>query len=166
VAAALDIYRRDEVARWLGPQPEPWQSLDSARERLVSWETFAAEHPGLGLWAIEVNRDDPPVGTVLLLPLPDGDGESTDDIEIGWELHPNQWGQGYATEAAQLILDHAWARGLAEVNAVALPANDRSFAVMRRLGFEPRGLTDRWYGTSLEWWVATAPQAHDASREP
>ncbi len=33
VAAALDIYGRDEVMRWLDPQPKPWQSLDYAREK-------------------------------------------------------------------------------------------------------------------------------------
>ncbi len=85
-----------------------------------------------------MNGYDPPVGSVLLAPLPDGDGEDTDDIEIGWELHPGHWGKGYATEAAQLILDLAWGQGLAGVNAVALPGNDRSLTVMRRLGFEPK----------------------------
>jgi len=166
VAAALDIYRRDEVARWLGPEPKPWKSLDYARERLVAWQTFAAKQPGLGLWAIAVDQGDPPVGTVLLTPLPDGGGEDTDDIEVGWELHPDHWGKGYATEATQRILDLAWGQDLAEVNAVALPGNDRSFAVMRRLGFEPKGRTDRWYGTTLEWWLMAAPQPHQAASGP
>ncbi|MGW4898736.1 GNAT family N-acetyltransferase [Kitasatospora sp. NPDC004240] len=31
----------------------------------------------------------------MLLPLPDGDGE----VEVGWHLHPEAWGQGYATVA-------------------------------------------------------------------
>jgi len=166
VAAVLDIRRRDEVARWLGPEPKPWQSLDYARAKLVAWQSFAAEQPDMGLWAIALNRHDPPVGTVLLLPLPDGDGEDTDDIEIGWELHPDHWGKGYATEAAQEVLELAWRQGLAEVNAVALPGNDRSSAVMRRLRFEPMGHTDRWFGTTLEWWQLAAPQPHQAASGP
>jgi RimJ/RimL family protein N-acetyltransferase len=155
VAAAYDIYRRDEVARWLGARPEPWESLEQARERLESW--LGVEEPNLGLWAITVNRHDPPIGTALLVRLPDAAGNKTDDVEIGWHLHPDCWGHGYATEAAQRLLEHAWDIDIAEVNAVAHPGNDRSTAVMERLGMEPQGITSRWYGVSLEWWLVAAP---------
>jgi RimJ/RimL family protein N-acetyltransferase len=157
VETAFDIYRRDEIARWVGPEPKPWTSLDHAREKLQAWQAFAAEQPGLGLWAISVNRHDPPLGTVLLTPLPDGDGQDTTDIEIGWDLHPDHWGHGYATEAAQRLIEHAWEQELPEVNAVMLPGNDRSMAVMRRLGMAPQGTTDRWYGVTLDWWLLGAP---------
>ncbi|HVQ18639.1 MAG TPA: GNAT family N-acetyltransferase [Actinomycetes bacterium] len=157
VAAALEIYRREEVARWLGATPEPWQSLEQAHERLQRWRKVVEEHPGLGLWAINLERRSPPIGTALLVRLPDGDGELTDDIEIGWHLHPDSWGQGYATEAAGRLLEHAWTLELPEVNAVAFPDNLASLAVMRRLGMERQGCTDRWYGVAFEWWLLGAP---------
>jgi RimJ/RimL family protein N-acetyltransferase len=155
VQAAYDIYRRDEVARWLGSHPQPWESLEQAQRRLQRWQDVA--EAGLGLWAITLNRHDPPVGTALLVRLPDRDGELTDDVEIGWHLHPDCWGNGYATEAAQRLLEHAWDLDIAEVNAVAHPGNDRSVAVMERLGLEPQGATDRWYGVTLDWWLVEAP---------
>jgi len=157
VAAAYDIYSRPEVARWLGSQPKPWGSVDETRQRLERWQQVGEQHPGLGLWAITVNRHDPPIGTVLLVRLPDGQGEPTDDIEIGWHLHPDCWGQGYATEAAERLLQHAWDLEIPEVNAVAYPGNDRSVAVMERLGMERQGSTDRWYGVTLDWWLLEAP---------
>jgi RimJ/RimL family protein N-acetyltransferase len=157
VEAAYDIYRREEVARWLGSRPQPWESPEQTRTRLERWRDVSATEPGLGLWAITLNRHDPPVGTALLVRLPDGEGQLTDDIEIGWHLHPDHWGNGYATEAAQRLLDLAWEQELPEVNAVAYPGNDPSVAVMRRLGMEFQGSVDRWYGVMLDWWLLAAP---------
>lgn len=161
VAAAYDVYRRPEVMRWLGAAAEPWPSLDAARARLTRWTGIGDERPGYGMWAIVPDGVDRPVGTVLLVPLPDSAGQVTDDIEVGWHLHPDHWGHGYATEAAKAVLRHAFADlGLARVNAVAYPENSASFNVMRRLGLTPHGQTDRWYGVTFDWWVG-GPEPHD-----
>ena len=157
VESAFDIYRRDEVARWLGSNPQAWTSLEQTRQRLERWRTVSEEQPGFGLWALGLDRSSPPVGTVLLVRLPDGDGELTDDVEVGWHLHPDHWGKGYATEGAQTLLEHAWQMEVPEVNAVARPGNQASIAVMRRLGMKRQGLTDRWYGVEHEWWLLGAP---------
>ena len=157
VAAAFDIYRRDEVSRWLGANPAPWESLEQTRERLDQWLGVSFESPGFGLWAITLGRNQPPIGTILLDHLPDAQGEDTEDVEVGWHLHPDAWGNGYATEAAQKILEHAWEIDVTEVNALAYPGNDRSVAVMERLGMERQGTTSKWYGVELEWWLVGAP---------
>jgi RimJ/RimL family protein N-acetyltransferase len=102
-----------------------------------------------GVWAVRVRSTGVAAGTVLLVPLPD-----SQEIEVGWHLHPDSWGHGYATEAAQGALTHGFAHGLSEVFAVVRPANERSLALCRRLGMTPLGLTNRWYGTDLELFVA------------
>ncbi len=154
VAAAYDLYRRDEVARWLGAAPRPDLDLDDARARLQRWARASAEEPpGLGLWAMTRREDDVPVGTALLLRLPDAEGVPTADVEIGWHLHPGHWGHGYATEAARALVEHGFTTlGLEEIHAVAWAGNDPSFAVMERLGMTRHGPTDRWYGVALDWW--------------
>jgi RimJ/RimL family protein N-acetyltransferase len=153
VAAAYDIYRRDDVARWLGAQPAPWPSPEAARARLRRWRAVPDEEPGYGLWAVVPDSVGHPVGTALLVRLPDADGRLTDDVEVGWHLHPDHWGQGYATEAARRLIEHGFDDlGLDVVNAVAYAGNDPSFAVMRRVGMSPRGETDRWYGVRMQWW--------------
>jgi len=46
------------------------------------------------------------------------------------------WGQGYATEAATAWLRHAFDDlALPRLISITIPANERSIAVMRRLGF-------------------------------
>ena len=149
VEAFFDIYRREEVARWLGPQPRrAVADLDEAATRLDRWRDYGAtlESP-YGLWAIVLTADeaDCPIGTALLLPLRDADGE-TDQVEIGWHLHPDRQGQGLATEAASELLAAAAAAGIAEVLALTDLDNERSQAVAVRLDMDDDGETDRWFG--------------------
>ncbi len=57
------------------------------------------------------------------------------EIEIGWRLRQDAWGQGYAQEAAQASLDWAW-RNLPcpRVMAITATTNLRSQRLMQRLG--------------------------------
>ncbi|MEP6842875.1 MAG: GNAT family protein [Pseudolysinimonas sp.] len=55
--------------------------------------------------------------------------------EIGWTLHPDFFGQGYATEASRAILDLAFGElGLHRMHAELDPRNDASIALCHRLG--------------------------------
>src|SRR5205807_1767884 len=99
-----------------------------------------------GVWAVVPRGAAVPVGTVLLAPMPDGRGGLAEDVEVGWHLHPEHWGKGYATEGARGALAQAWAAGLSEVWAVVPEGNEASIAVTRRLGMRPEGRTTRWYG--------------------
>lgn len=60
--------------------------------------------------------------------------------EIGYDLSPNQWGRGITTVAASLLLDWAFANGFNRMEATVMVGNDRSLAVLRRLGFQQEGL--------------------------
>ena len=113
----------------------------------------------MGLWAIV--PIDPehrgPIGTVLLMPLEDADGP-TDQVEIGWHLHPDQQGRGYATEAAQAVSERAAAAGIVEVLALTDLDNEPSQRVARRLGMDDEGATDRWFGiTTRQFRKVLAP---------
>jgi RimJ/RimL family protein N-acetyltransferase len=143
--AFFDIYRRWEVARWLGPARRALESLDEAEARVTRWAELNRSGTGEGRWAVERREDGRVVGTVLLVRLPDGDGE----FEVGWHLHPDAWGHGYATESARGALEWGFRRGLSEVFAVVRPGNTASLAVCGRLGMEALGLTTRYYGTEL-----------------
>ena len=150
VEAFFDLYRRDEVSKWLGgaPQQRALATLDDADARLRRWiDLGSALSRPLGLWAIvpAASADDVPVGTVLLLPLRDADGP-TDDIEVGWHLHPDHQGKGYATEAAAALLGAAAEAGITEVLALTYLDNLPSQAVAARLEMVDDGPTDRWFG--------------------
>ena len=59
---------------------------------------------------------------------------------------PRPAGPGYATEAAQAVLDRAAAAGIQEVLALTDLDNEPSQRVALRLGMEDEGVTDRWFG--------------------
>ena len=81
---------------------------------------------------------------------------ATAKVEIGWHLHPDSWGNGFATEAAVAVLRRGFADGLLEVWAVTDPGNHRSAAVCRRIGMQLLGITHRWYHEpSLMFWTGS-----------
>jgi len=149
----FDIYSRIEVAKWLGAAPQPMRSMEEAHRLVERWAQLNRGAPVAGRWALERKEDGVVAGTVVLVPLPDGDGA----FEVGWHLHPDSWHHGYATEAARGALAWGFDRGLPEVFAVVRPANVASIAVCRRLGMAPLGVTDRFYGTELELFRTAAP---------
>lgn len=138
----LDILSRLEVVRWLGDgEPKLMTDLDEARTRIERYRKLNAEAPPRGIWAVEVRETGQVAGTVLLVPLPNSDGE----VEVGWHLHPDSWGHGYATEAAAAVIAHGFAHGLDEVFAITHTTNFASQAVCRRLGLTDLGVMERWY---------------------
>jgi RimJ/RimL family protein N-acetyltransferase len=146
----FDMLSRMEVVRWLSTPPKPMSRPEEAVARIERWSADLASEPHLGRWAAVERSTGIPAGTVLLMRLPDGEGE----VEIGWHFHPDSWGKGLATEAAGALLAHASADGLEEVWAVTDLDNHRSAAVCRRIGMQLLGITNRWYHEpSLMFWV-------------
>jgi ribosomal-protein-alanine N-acetyltransferase len=89
---------------------------------------------GFGLWALEIPGVAPFAGFVGLS-VPGFTAPFTPCVEIGWRLAAAHWGRGYATEAAFGVLAHAWdVVGLDEVVSFTTAGNDRSRAVMTRIG--------------------------------
>lgn len=148
----LDIYRRPEVVRWF--PGEPVVNRQEAVQRIERNLSQLAADPRFGRWAVVDRSRGIPAGTVILQPLPDGDGE----VEIGWHLHPDSWGRGFASEAARAVLERAFADGLSELWAVTDFDNRRSAAVCRRIGMRLLGVTHRWYHEpSLMFWAGCRP---------
>jgi len=147
VARLTDIYRRDEVTRWIGGPPKV-----PAAELPARWAAISEADSRFGCWAIEP-ASGVPAGTVLFKPLPNGVGE----VEVGWHLHPDSWGHGYATEAARAVVERGFDLGLLEVYAVVRPGNEASLAVCRRLGMQPLGRMRRWYDVEVEAFRLMAP---------
>jgi RimJ/RimL family protein N-acetyltransferase len=131
--ACLAMDRDPEVTRFVsGPWSDP-----AAHRAFIEARTLGPYAPGLGYWAIR-RRDDPGslVGWALLIPL-DTVGP---EIEIGWRLRREAWGQGLAAEAARPVLRHAFVTlKLPEVVADIDPANAASLKVAEKLGLGLKG---------------------------
>lgn len=91
------------------------------------------EH-GFGQWAVERTEDRRVIGFVGL-ELANPDMPFRPLVHIGWHLAVDAWHHGYATEGAKAVLDFAfYEAGLSEVVAHTSARNERSRAVMGRLG--------------------------------
>jgi [ribosomal protein S5]-alanine N-acetyltransferase len=144
--AALGAYGDDEVARWLSPAMDRVSDTEAMRTLLDRW---VAEDAHLltpaGRWAIERREDGQVVGGASLLPLrPD------DEFEVGWALHPQAWGHGYATESGLALARWAFNQGIEQVIALVRPANTRAAATVRRIGMEWVGETEKYHGLRLQ----------------
>ena len=61
--------------------------------------------------------------------------------EIGYDLAPDCWGQGYMTEALRAAIQHGFEHmGLNRIDALVYTHNDRSIRLLQRLGFRHEGL--------------------------
>ena len=112
VARVYDMLSRWEVARWLGARPRALETRPRRWRRSGAGGRAAPRTAAHGVWAAE-DRQDQTVGTVLVVPLPGPDDRPTADIEVGWHLHPDSWGNGYATEAARAAIEREFAAGAA-----------------------------------------------------
>jgi RimJ/RimL family protein N-acetyltransferase len=98
------------------------------------------------------------VGTVMLklaplsaetLPFP-----LSEDYEVGWHIHPDYWGNGYANKASAGALRRGFDAGAGEILAVIHPDNQRSRSVAVRLGMEYLGRTERYYAMNADLYRA------------
>jgi RimJ/RimL family protein N-acetyltransferase len=153
IDAALAIFGRREVARWLTSAVPRVPTRDDMCRLLGRW---ISEHEeagqSLGHWAIEIRETGRVIGAVSLLPLPPG----CTDLEIGWQINPAAWLHGYGAEAGHAVAHQAFANGISEVFAVARLGNTRGVATARRVGMEWVGETDKYYGLTLQIFRLTA----------
>jgi RimJ/RimL family protein N-acetyltransferase len=122
------------IAHWSDPRIRHFlfDATPAAPDEIVaaishSVRSFATV--GYGLWLIRPTGASRPIGAVGLQQL-DNLG-----LEVIYSLTPASRGNGYATEAAGAVIDHALGQlGLTEVFAEVDVGNTASAAVIERLG--------------------------------
>ena len=113
-----------EVVRWVG-DGNPWSKdyFDGRLARALSAK--GTEEPDVPRWFIGMNEDRQPVGLLSLI-------RRSDHVEVGYWVHPAQWGRGYAGQLLALAQDHTDGVPLA---AQVSGANGASRRVLERAGF-------------------------------
>jgi RimJ/RimL family protein N-acetyltransferase len=121
LAALHALHSREDVTRWL-----PWSPRDEEQVR-ASLEGHIARPSDVGVvLAIDLNGEL--IGTANVAV-----GEHRQG-EIGFMLHPDHQGHGYATEAAAAILELAFGTyRLHRVHGSVEPRNTASVRVLERL---------------------------------
>jgi RimJ/RimL family protein N-acetyltransferase len=112
------------------PAPATRRESDTLADRIEA----QIEREGWGLWALEVRATGRFIGFTGLA-RPGFEAPFMPAVEIGWRLAREAWGQGFASEAARAAAAFAFAElELDEIVSFTVAANERSRAVMRRLG--------------------------------
>ena len=87
-----------------------------------------------GLFAVELISTKTFIGFVGLKYF-SFDSHFTPSVELAWRLSWENWGQGFATEAAQKVTQYGFKTlGLPEILAITAKNNQRSRRVMEKLG--------------------------------
>ena len=130
-----EIMNRPAVMRWLGgvQDADEWSA---AYRRIEGYQRDF----GFTFWIVERKSDAAMLGFCGLKRANAPGAEAiAGDVEIGWRLREEAWGQGYAKEAAIAALDLAFNRFVAPyVIAMTALGNLPSQGLMRRLGMVRR----------------------------
>lgn len=144
----LMLQSSEEILAW-------FDALDAATRTEISpdWlariRTSPSPHPWTHGFTIIHRESGTSIGNCAYKGPPDADGS----VEIAYGVDPAYQGQGYATEAAQALVDNALSSGQVHIiRAHTLPDNQASMCVLGKLRFtcvgevlDPEdGLVVRW----------------------
>lgn len=125
-----DIYRREEVARYLYAEPRSLEQSSEYLERVKTMTSFDTEWRATRLAAV-LPDSGAVIGDISLRQVGDGQGQG----EIGFVINPDHQRRGYATEACAALMRLGFEElGLHRVVGRADPRNAASVGVMERLG--------------------------------
>lgn len=134
-------------------QPEYLETMPpaDAGEQIAMWSR-RWDDDGFAQWAACDRSSGRLIGRIGLLRHHDWPLEP-EPVEVGWVLHRDWWGKGLATEGGQASID-LWRSHLddARVYSFTAPDNQRSRAVMARLGMTFGGTTV-WHGFEHVWYA-------------
>jgi RimJ/RimL family protein N-acetyltransferase len=134
----FDLCQSPTVMACLGG-PSTTEQVDAAIGRIRACE--AAN--GFCFWAMERRADGAFLGFCGLKIANEPNISVTGEVEIGWRLREQDWGKGYAREAALATMRWAWANTRApRVVAMTVAANRRSWGLMERIGMTRRPRLD------------------------
>lgn len=107
------------------------RNLDHARAYLANGPVAMYRRCGFGLWLMELKTTGAPIGICGLIRR-----DTLPDVDLGFALLPEYWGQGYAHEAAAATIAYAKnTLALARLVAITAPDNHASQALLKKLGF-------------------------------
>lgn len=147
-----DLYRLDRdprVMKYITGKPATEEETRAAIRRIVRYPRL---YPDLGIWYATRRDTGAFIGWFSLKYA----GRSP-DIEIGYRLLPDAWGQGFATEGATALHDYGFDElGIDRIIGVTHPKNRASQNVLMKAGLADRGW-GRYYDQRLRLFAADNP---------
>jgi RimJ/RimL family protein N-acetyltransferase len=120
-----------DVARMTSRIPHPYSIVDADL-----WISSIGEDEDEFVRCVE--RDGELIGAVGYI------GNGTEEAEIGYWIGKPWWGHGYATEAANALVQHCFATGFKKLTCGHFVDNAASARVISKLGFRRVGNGSLW----------------------
>lgn len=132
----------EDFERWaeFAADPEAQRFLGGVQPRSVAWRSMmtmagAWSLTGFAMFSVIEKASGRWIGR-----LGPWQPEGWPGTEVGWSLHPDAWGRGYASEGAAAAIDYAFeVLGWSDVIHCIDPQNRSSQRVAERLGSHLRG---------------------------
>lgn len=140
-----DLLQAPEIAANGMGMPQPFQLSDA--EKLIQ-RFLQGQEEDLYTWAITLSKDNDLIGMITLIVTP-----PHRRAKIGFWIGKDYWNQGYATEASQILIKHAFAQhNLNRLYAQAFVGNEASVRVLKKLGMKYEGVLRHhlWHELSNE----------------
>ena len=125
-----DLFRLNgnaDVMKYIHPPETDINVIKKVINKIIN---YYSENPGLGVWAGYEKNSDKFIGFFELAHL-----DTTDEIEVGYRLFKEFWGQGYATEMTKVLIDYGFNKmGLEQIAGITHPENISSQNVLLKSG--------------------------------
>lgn len=130
----FSYFSNDVVTKYYGQ--ETFTSIEQAKRLVELFVRNYSEKRGIR-WGIEKKGTKGIIGTIgfnAWMP-------HHKRAEIGYELHPDYWKKGYASEAAKRVLEYGLKElGLTRIGAIVFLENTASNQMLTKLGFQKEGI--------------------------
>ena len=144
----FSIMSKPEVMEYYGM--EPLSKKEDALMIMDSLEKGRELNQSIR-WGITLKESGQLIGTVGLNNL----SLKSKRAEVGYELHPDYWRQGFTAEAVSSVLNYSYQQlDLYRIGAITYPANTASNQLLLKLGFTLEG--------TLRGYLYQRNQSHDA----
>ncbi|MFE0505681.1 GNAT family N-acetyltransferase [Peribacillus butanolivorans] len=131
-------FSNENVTRYYGQ--ETLESIEEAEKFVDFFSNNYNEKRGIR-WGIEKKETKGIIGTIgfnAWLP-------KHKRAEIGYEIHPEQWGKGYASEAVSRVLTYGFdVMNLTRIGAVVFLNNEASNKLLTNIGFQKEGVLKKY----------------------
>jgi ribosomal-protein-alanine N-acetyltransferase len=132
------IFSDSDVLRYYGMEPH---TSSSETEQMLAGMIEGVESGAVIRWGIVTKETSDLIGTIGF----HNRAPRHRRAEIGYEIHPDYWRHGYATEALQAALTYAGQTGEMErIGAIVFTENIASQQMLEKNGFSREGTLHRY----------------------
>ena len=133
IGTLIDLLTNPEItSTFMVPEMESRSCAEELVKKLIAFsQPDDAKHLEYGIYLSE-----------KLIGFINDCGVEGDEIEIGYVIHPQYQGRGYATEAVQAVITELRKMGFRKVTAGYFSENTASLRVMEKCGMQKTTMTD------------------------